>query len=175
MTDTRVNTQPVRSDKDLQIVRNLFTAYTKWLDLDLTFQDYSTELTNLPGKYAPPYGELFLAKRSDGEPIGCVALRPLPQVGEKCCEMKRLYTVPAGRGLGAGKALVAAALDAAARLGYAECRLDTLPRMQAAVALYESVGFAACEAYYETPLVGTVFLSCNLENWTQRGGGEGSA
>ncbi len=42
---------------------------------------------------------------------------------------------------------------------YREVRLDTLPTMTEAAALYRSMGFAPIPAYYDTPIAGTLFLS----------------
>ena len=50
--------------EDLAAVVDLFTAYTEWLNEDLTFQSYEAELAGLPGKYSPPTGALLLAKDS---------------------------------------------------------------------------------------------------------------
>jgi hypothetical protein len=56
----------VTTTEDLLAITNLFKAYTAWLDLDLTFQDFTNELASLPGKYASPSGALLLARSSDG-------------------------------------------------------------------------------------------------------------
>ena len=47
-------------------------------------------------------------------------------------------------------------------------KLDTLPRMTAAVGLYMQFGFVETEPYYNTPLEGTKFLSCNLDDWANK-------
>ncbi len=73
--------------------------------------------------------------------------------------MKRLYVAPGGRGLGVGRALVAAVLAAAERIGYREMRLDTLPGMTAAIALYRATGFGPVAPYYPTPVAGTLFFA----------------
>ena len=112
----------------------------------------------MPGKYAPPAGELLLA-RLDNEPVGCVGLRPLV---DGCCEMKRLYVSPMGRSFGVGKALINAIVLEAKRIGYQEIKLDTLPSMAEAISLYEKAGFNAIAPYYETPLAGTLFLGRSL-------------
>ena len=49
-------------------------------------------------------------------------------------------------------------INEAERLGYEEMRLDTLPSMVGARSLYERMGFGQVEAYYHTPLEGTIFL-----------------
>ena len=76
--------------------------------------------------------------------------------------MKRLYVPEVGRGLGVGKALALKIIGIAESLGYSEMRLDTLPRMKAAVGMYERLGFGQIQAYYETPMEGTLFLSLKL-------------
>ena len=76
--------------------------------------------------------------------------------------MKRLYVQPAGRGIGVGRALVEAIVTRARMLGYREIRLDSLPSMTDAIALYRKFGFEPMAPYYDTPVVGTVFLRRGL-------------
>jgi ribosomal protein S18 acetylase RimI-like enzyme len=147
---------PVRSAIDLDATVRLFDAYASSLGIDLAFQGFASELEGMPGKYAPPRGELLLARGADGEPLGCVGLRPLGDEG--CCEMKRLYVRPQARGLGLGAALVHAIIATAERIGYTEMRLDTLASMTPAIALYRKAGFEPIEKYYDTPLADTVFF-----------------
>ena len=45
--------------------------------------------------------------------------------------------------------------------------LDTLPAMRMAVKLYRELGFKEAPAYYNTPIEGTIFLSLDLENWSE--------
>jgi GNAT superfamily N-acetyltransferase len=148
---------PVRSAADLEATARLFGAYAASLAIDLFYQGFAAELATLPGRYAAPAGELLLARDLHGEPLGCVGLRPMEPQG--CCEMKRLYVAPRGRGLGLGRALVDAVVGEAARIGYREMRLDTLPSMAGAIALYGKAGFRLIEPYYDTPVAGTIFLA----------------
>jgi GNAT superfamily N-acetyltransferase len=150
---------PVRSPGDIAIAARLFQAYAASLPIDLGYQDFEAELAELPGKYAPPNGELLLARGIDASPLGCVALRPLD---DRCCEMKRLFVLPASRGLGVGQALVETVIAAATRIGYREMRLDTLPSMAGAIGLYAGAGFVPIPAYYQTPIGGTIFLGRSL-------------
>jgi GNAT superfamily N-acetyltransferase len=142
---------------DIGAIAGLFQAYAESLPVDLAYQDFAAELAGLPGKYVPPLGALLIARDKAGMPLGCVALRPMTAAA--CCEMKRLYVAPAGRGLGLGRALVEAICTEARRLGYREIRLDTLPSMTEAIALYTRLGFTPIPAYYDTPVTGTHFLA----------------
>jgi ribosomal protein S18 acetylase RimI-like enzyme len=152
---------PVQAPSDLADVITLFTAYAGSLSIDLTYQGFAGEMAAMPGKYAPPKGELLLARGADGQPLGCVGLRPLDAPG--CCEMKRLYVAPEGRGLGIGLALAEEIISAAKRIGYREMRLDTLPEMDKAIAIYRTLGFVPIAPYYDTPIAGTLFLAKQLE------------
>jgi putative acetyltransferase len=148
----------VASPRDVEAVRGLFVEYQESLGVDLCFQGFDRELAELPGDYAPPAGCLLVAK-VDGEAIACVALRRLDA---STCEMKRLYVRPSHRGLGLGRALARAVISEARRIGYDRMRLDTLPSMTEAAALYERLGFRDIEPYYPNPVVGARFLQLEL-------------
>ncbi|MGH6911831.1 MAG: GNAT family N-acetyltransferase [Phenylobacterium sp.] len=151
--------RPVRTQADLAATAELFRGYAASLPVDLGYQDFSAELAALPGKYAPPQGELLIARGAGGEPLGCVGLRPL---SDGYCEMKRLFLLPAARGLGLGRAMSEAVVAEARRRGYRELRLDTLPTMAAAIALYEQLGFAPIAPYYAPTPAGTIFMGLTL-------------
>ena len=146
------------SNEHLALVRDLFREYASSIEIDLCFQNFDQELAELPGRYAPPGGRLFLALESETA-AGGVALRP---IGDGVCEMKRLYVRPAFRGKGLGRTLATSVLSAAREIGYERMRLDTLSSMKEAIALYESLGFQRIPAYYENPSGLAVFLELKL-------------
>ena len=152
--------RPARGDGDLKLAADLMRAYAASLPIDLAYQEFSAELAGLPGSYAAPDGELFLAWHKSAAPIGCAALRPLSPNGR--CEMKRLFLHPSARGLGGGKALTARVIETARARGYRELCLDTLPTMSAAIGLYEEAGFKRIAPYYEPTPPGTIFMSLAL-------------
>ena len=152
-----------RVPDEVAVVRSMFREYAASLDVDLCFQDFDGELAQLPGYYAAPGGCLLLAEA--GQRIaGCVALRPLESQGRDVGEVKRLYVRPAARGSGAGRALAEAVIARARAIGYGEIRLDTLATMDAARALYASLGFRECAAYYVNPLPGVAYMSLRLRD-----------
>ena len=141
------------TSEQIATVAGLFREYAASLGVDLSFQGFDEELASLPGDYAPPRGRLLLA---DG---GCVALRPL--AGD-LCEMKRLYVRPSSRGTGLGRALVQRVIDEARAIGYRAMRLDTLPSMTAAAAMYRAFGFREIEPYRFNPVEGTKYFELEL-------------
>jgi ribosomal protein S18 acetylase RimI-like enzyme len=145
--------------RDIAGIADLFRAYEAHIGVDLSYQGFADELATLPGKYAPPQGQLLIARNAGGTAIGCVALRAID--APDCCEMKRLFVTTQGRGLGLGRALADAIVDEARKLGYAELRLDTLPSMHEAIALYRKLGFAPIAPYYAAR-EGTLFMALSL-------------
>jgi putative acetyltransferase len=130
-------------------VRDFLREYADSLGVDLSFQDFESELADPLGFY-----ELVLLAEN-----GCVALR---RIDAETCEMKRLYVRPAGRGSGVGRKLAEAVITEARARGYRRMLLDTLPEMEAAQALYRSIGFRDTEPYRHNPVPGASFLELEL-------------
>lgn len=167
---------PARGDDDMAAVARLFREYQISIGTDLCFQGFEEELKTLPGAYAPPRGEILMA-RAGRAAAGVVALRPLPNYGgarltcggaglsgatDGVCEMKRLYVRPAFRAAKLGRRLTERVIAESRRLGYCALVLDTLKEMTAAQALYRTLGFEEIEPYYENPLEGVRYFQLAL-------------
>ena len=143
-------------------VRSIFREYAQSLGIDLSFQDFEAELSDLPGAYAPPAGVLLLAT-VDGAVAGCGAMRPRADVDyANACEMKRLFVRRAFRRFGLGRLLAQALMDRAVEAGYSSMLLDTLDDMEAARGLYGSLGFTEIPPYYFNPIPGAHYLKAEL-------------
>jgi putative acetyltransferase len=151
---------PALTPAQLRDARALFLEYAASLGFDLRFQDFDREVASLPGEYAPPRGVLLLAL-ADGRAVGCVALRALD---EWTCEMKRLYVRREGRGRGIGRLLCTMLIAEAQARGYARMKLDTVPQMAEAIALYRALGFVPTDPYRYNPLPGAMFMELVLES-----------
>jgi GNAT superfamily N-acetyltransferase len=86
----------------------------------------------------------FLVGRRDGVVAGCAGTRV---VAPGVSELTKVFVKPAHRGTGGGPALVAAAEDAARRLGSGLMRLDTRHDLVEARALYTKTGYAEVEPF----------------------------
>jgi putative acetyltransferase len=150
------------NDALLPALRELLLEYQRWLGIDLCFQNFDSEMAQLPGDYAPPDGRLYIALIA-GEPAGCVALRPQDAASPaRSGEIKRLYLRPAYQGLGLGKLMMQHIIGDARQIGYARLLLDTLPQMQAAQGLYDALGFQDTAPYVYNPIPGTRYLALQL-------------
>lgn len=150
--------RPARIPDDISEVRELFLEYAAGVGFSLCFQDFDAELASLPGKYAPPTGQLVVAD-SGTALVGCVALRQhQPAVGE----LKRLFVRPGFRRLGLGRELLDRIMAEAMSAGYRDVVFDTLPVMTDALRIYERLGFVATEPYCVNPVEGALFYRKTL-------------
>jgi GNAT superfamily N-acetyltransferase len=139
---------------DVDGLRALFREYADSLGEHGWLDGFAEELAALPGGY-----EVILVARMEDELAGCVALKRLQ---DGACELKRLYVRPAARGSGTGRALVEAVIARARLLGYEVVRLDTLPSLSEARALYASLGFVEIERYNDNPIESVIFYELEL-------------
>lgn len=119
------------------------------------FAIHDTEVDDMYAAYSGP-GHAFLVVELDGHVCGGAGIGPL--AGEAgVCELRKMYFLPELRGRGAGNALMSRCLDAARKLAYRQCYIETLAGMDAAQQLYEKRGFKRIDK----PLGNTGHFGCN--------------
>jgi putative acetyltransferase len=136
-------------------LRAMFREYAALIGDDFWSNGFEEELAALPGHY----DVLLVARDGAGTLVGSVAVKRLP---DGTAELKRLYVRQSARGTGLGRTLAAAAVERARERGYTLLRLDTLPAMEAARGIYESLGFVPCEPYSDNPIPGALFFELRL-------------
>lgn len=162
MTTPSIHLLAPGTPSELDTLREIFREYAKSLNIDLCFQNFESELRELPGDYQEPRGALRLAY-VDGELAGCCALRPLDSVDyPNACEMKRLFVRPRFRRFGLGRQLAEAIMDCARQADYDCVLLDTLDTMESARVLYQELGFEEIPPYYHNPIEGAHYLRAEL-------------
>jgi GNAT superfamily N-acetyltransferase len=90
-----------------------------------------------PAEFAPPTGVFFVGYLGM-DPVATGGLRAH---GDGDVEIKRMYVVPAARGRGLSRQMLAALEQRAAALGAIRIVLETGMRQPEAVSLYESSGY----------------------------------
>ena len=134
----------VVSDEEYHEAGKLFIEYSRWLNIDLSFQHFEEELSTLKNMYSQPLGTIILCKKQDAF-VGSVAVRPLE--GD-IAELKRMYVQPIYQKMKIGQALLDLSIEFAINAGYTKIRLDTLDHMTPAMGLYLKNGF------YKIPQIG---------------------
>lgn len=150
MTHPQFHIHPAEDAADIAAVKELFLEYAAWLDVDLCFQGFDEEMETFPEFYC----HLLLAHAGD-EAVGAIGLKG---IGEGRCEMKRLYVRDTFKGAGLGRKLSERLILDAKSMGFTHMRLDTLPQLKAAIALYRKLGFTGIEPYYHNPNEGVLFF-----------------
>ena len=156
--DTKYKIFTAGTQAYFQEAQKLMYAYQQYLGIDLEFQGFTAEMQTLPQMYGPPKGVMFLVERKEAV-IGCAGLRDF---GKNIAEMKRMYVRPEHQGKGIGKALTQHLISSARKLGYNAIRLDSLPWMKTAIAMYRKFGFVEIPSYRYNPNKDTVYLELKL-------------
>ncbi|MFC5740725.1 GNAT family N-acetyltransferase [Dyella tabacisoli] len=120
------------------------------------FAIHDAEVNLMFETYTQPHCAYFVMEQ-DGTVLGGGGIAPLENGEPDVCELRKMYFMPAARGLGAGNAMMQRCLEAARARGFRRCYLETLTGMDAAKALYLRHGFTPLSA----PMGGTGHFSCD--------------
>lgn len=108
-----------------------------------------------PADLLPPTGELLLVTLV-GEPVAIGGVRDLDT---PVAEIKSMYVVPAARGRGIARRLIARLHEIAAAHDCRAVRLDSVTHLHASIALYRDLGYREIEPYNGGP---------NADIWLER-------
>jgi putative acetyltransferase len=104
------------------------------------FAIHDAEVDAMSAAYAQPRRAYFVIEL-DGSVQGGAGIAPLDDGDDDLCELRKMYFLPALRGLGAGHAVIECCLAGARALGFRRCYIETLSGMDAAQKLYLANGF----------------------------------
>ncbi|SEL61397.1 GNAT family N-acetyltransferase [Parapedobacter koreensis] len=110
-----------------------FIALVKLLDTDLAQRDGDEHAFYNQFNKIDHIKHAIVAYRN-GTPIGCGAMKAY---SSDTMEIKRMYTLPEGRGKGVASTVLAALEAWAAELSYKKCILETGKKQPEAISLYK--------------------------------------
>ena len=109
-----------------------------WISKYFAMEDADREVLSDPLKHIlTPGGQICIAELN-GETIGCCALVAMEP---GTLELAKMTVAETARGLGVGRKLLRFAIDTARRMGATRLYLESNTRAEAAVHLYEELGF----------------------------------
>jgi len=132
--------RPITASDDPAMAAVIRTVMPEFGAVGDGFAINDPEVDWLSRAYAEPRCAYFVIER-DGRVLGGAGVAPLTDGDPDVCELRKMYFLPEARGAGAGAAMMTTCLDAARRIGFKRCYLETLSGMDAAMRLYERSGF----------------------------------
>jgi putative acetyltransferase len=157
MTTADWSIRPIRAEDDTAVAAIIRAVMPEFGAVGDGFAINDPEVDWMSRAYATPRSAYFVVER-DGIVLGGGGVAPLEGGPGDTCELRKMYFLPAARGLGAGSAMIARCLEAARGFGFARCYLETLCGMDAAMKLYERTGFRRIDA----PLGATGHGGCDI-------------
>ncbi|KFN52164.1 MAG: GNAT family N-acetyltransferase [Arenimonas sp.] len=148
--------RPITPADDLAVARIIRGVMPEFGADGPGFAIHDPEVDAMSAAYDRP-GAAYFVVELDGRVQGGGGVAPLEGGPEGVCELRKMYFLPALRGLGAGAALMQRCLAEARALGFRQVYLETLRGMDAAQKLYERTGFRRLDG----PLGATGHFGCN--------------
>ncbi|APY09738.1 GNAT family N-acetyltransferase [Seonamhaeicola sp. S2-3] len=137
-----------------QIIRACFHEFK----IPLTGTAYEDEATPKMFESYQNNGEIYFVIDNNGEILGGAGIKPLKDFDEGICELQKMYFSPKVRGKGYGKKMFKTCLQAAKKMGYNKCYLESASQLKAAIHIYESFGFK----HLKSALGNTGHYSCSV-------------
>ncbi|MCB0721001.1 MAG: bifunctional helix-turn-helix transcriptional regulator/GNAT family N-acetyltransferase [Ignavibacteriae bacterium] len=131
--------RPIRKSDNKFMEKIIIDVMTEFGAVGEGYSIKDAEVANMFDAYNNDKSAYFVITRGK-EVLGGAGVGILPEA-EDVCELKKMYFVPEIRGIGLGEKLLNLCLDAARKIGYKRCYLETLERMPQARGLYMKYGF----------------------------------
>lgn len=120
----------------------------EWIERYFAVEAKDREVLGNPHKYILDPGGAILIAMDDATPVGVVSLVVM---GEGSVELAKMGVRPEAQGKGAGRMLVAAAVDAARAMGMKRVYIETNSVLGPALKLYRDAGFEPLKERQPSP------------------------
>jgi putative acetyltransferase len=147
MTRPDLRTRPIEPRDDAAMARVIRSVMTEFGCCGEGFSIHDAEVDHMSRAYAGPGAAYWVVEDSSstggGAILGGAGFAQLAgsRSDEKVCELRKMYVLAAGRGLGVGRALLDLCIDGARRAGFKTMYLETFHTMEGARRLYQRSGF----------------------------------
>ena len=132
---------------DNKKIADIIRSNLKAVGLDIPGTAYYDEsLDNLSEYYLkyPQKRFYYIATDDEGKIIGGVGIADI-RLFDECAELQKLYLSDEAKGHGFSRLMMKAAEDKALELGYKRIYLETHTVLEAAISLYEKLGYKCIE------------------------------
>lgn len=133
--------RPIRPEDDAAVAAIIRTVMPEFGADGPGFALHDPEVDFMSRAYAAPGAAYCVVVDEAGRVLGGGGVAPLQGGEPGVCELKKMYFLKEARGGGMGERLLRHLLDVAQALGHRTMYLETLSGMDAAMRLYERVGF----------------------------------
>ncbi len=134
-------------ESDNRIIAGIIRANLKAVGLDIPGTAYYDEsLDNLSEYYLedPQKRFYYIATDDEGKVIGGVGIADI-RLFDDCAELQKLYLSDEAKGNGFSRLMMKSAENKALELGYKRIYLETHTVLEAAISLYEKLGYKSIE------------------------------
>ena len=149
--------EEIKVEQDADLCHIIRTVGTEFGAVGEGFGPSDAEVAAMSQHYSSAHRSVYLVACVDGSVAGGCGIARFND-SDEVCELRKLFLLPAYRGLGIGQALTKRCLDYARNWGYRQCYLDSVSNMTAATGLYEKLGFE----HLEHPLQGSIHNRCDV-------------
>jgi putative acetyltransferase len=138
--------RPIRAEDDDAVAAIIRAVMPEFGASGAGFAIHDPEVGHMSRAYDRAGAAYFVVEDPAARRIlGGGGVAPLDGGEPDVCELRKMYFLPEARGRGVGTAMLSTCLEAARRLGYRRCYLETLTGMDAAQKLYARAGFRRIE------------------------------
>jgi putative acetyltransferase len=132
--------RPIEEQDSIPLGKIILQVLAEFNARELTSAYEDEEVRDMHENYSRK-GYFFYSALKEGQVRGGVGVSPLPEAGESCCEVRKMYLMPEDRGFGMGRKLLERTLDSARSYGYRTVYAKTATRMPQAITLFQKLNF----------------------------------
>lgn len=155
-----ISIKPIRLEDEAELTKMIFNIYD---EIDCNKPGCASNDEELHSMYEAyqKKGHIFFVVWHEDAIVGCGGIAPLKMGHKETCELRKMFLLQEVRGSGIGESLLNVLLDAAKKLNYKRCYLETSKSLEKAQNLYLKFGFQkqkkrlgdtghwACDCFYE--------------------------